>query len=266
MRKRRFVLFLGLSVICGYVFSLSVSDLVGERESALLRSDTSANSMSVNSTKLQLVPKADSGAVIEKKIAQFSPSVIVEAVYLYKKTAGFVGRSWTDDERVQVYNVLRSLSTLSGIEYYSASRGHMRVLYEKSYIVDGLTGKDAQSDPVVDRIPEEAVLFAVQKDLTFGENRYKYEYAASPRDFSFSQSNMTTMNYGILPLIGKEGLKTIVLVCDTDEGYVLYAVSAVKAMLLPGIDEKIKASFSNRADAIFRWFSTRMDSVLSVKR
>ncbi|MFA6507688.1 MAG: DUF6675 family protein [Treponemataceae bacterium] len=241
-------------------FPISLGDLVGDKNAQVLRSDTSVKSMSVNVLKPQLTPKGESGIRLETHVTQFGPNVIVEALYLYKRPSASPGKTWSESERVMTYNVLRSLSTLSGIEYYSASRGHMRVFYEKSYVINGADGKTALPDPVVDSVPEVSTIFALQKDLTFGENRYRYDYMAAAQDFSFIQTNLTHMSYGIVPLIGKDGLKTIVLVSDNEEGFLLYAVSAVKTMLLPGIGEKVKTSFSNRADAIYRWFSLRMDA------
>jgi hypothetical protein len=185
----------------------------------------------------------------------------VEALYIYRKPAGAAGRAWSEEERTALFNLLRSLSTLSGIEYYSASRERMRVFYESSYVVDGPGGSSPLPDPVVSVVPERSTLFAVQKDLSFGENRYRYDYEATPADIAFTQLNLTTMTYGIIPVLGKERLKTMVLVSDTEEGYLLYAVSAAKTTLLPGLETKVKNSFSNRADAIYRWFSTRLDAV-----
>jgi len=139
----------------------------------------------------------------------------------------------------------------------------MRVFYESSSVVEGPDGKTPAADPVSDYVPDRATLYAVQKDLSFGENRYRYDYVCTPQDIGFTQTNLTGMSYGLVPVLGKERLRTIVLVSDTDEGLLLYAVSAARTTLLPGLDSKIKSSFSNRADAIYRWFSLRADAFLS---
>ena len=243
--------------------SVPLSDLTGEQKAQTLRVEESIKNLVVNQVKPTLAPSSESGMNLATEIEKFGPNVIVEALYLYKKPATQSGSSWTDAERVIIFNILRSLSTLSGIEYYSASRGAMRVFYEKSYAVAGPDSKEPIADPIVASVPEQATLFAVQKDLTFGENRYRYDYKASVADLSFTQTNLTHMSYGIIPLIGREALRTSVLVSYTPEGYLLYAVSATKTTLLPGVEGKMKTSFSNRADAIYRWFSQRADAALA---
>ena len=258
--------FLVIGVVLSFfhtaAYSITVEELIGESNAKTLR-EASVKSMQIRTGRPVLMPRSASGARLEADIGRFNPSVVVEALYLYKKTDAAEGKGWSDAERTTVFNLLQSLSTLSGTEYFSASRGQMRVFYESSYVVDGAGGSAVLPDPVVSEVPARSTLYAVQKDLSFGENRYRYDYAASDADISFVQTNLTTMSYGIVPVLGKEKLRTMVLVTDTDEGYVLYAVSAARAALVPGLGEKIRNSFSNRADAIYRWFSNRADTVFA---
>jgi hypothetical protein len=252
-----FVLFFSFSP----AYSATLSELVGDLRAGGLRSGTSIKEVRTRTEKPGLVPRGGSGVRLETEIARFEPNVLVEALYLFPKPSSAAGRSWNEGERRTVFNLLQSLSTLKGIEYFSASRGRMRVFYESSYVVDGPEGKSAVPDPLAAAVPERSTIYAVQKDLSFGENRYRYEYVATSSDISFVQLNLTTMVYAFVPVLGKERLKTVVLVTDTDEGYLLYAASAARTTLLPGLEDKIKNSFSNRADAIYRWFSSRADAM-----
>lgn len=263
MRNAFLMIGILLSLAISTVHSASLDELVGAQQAKALR-EASVKKMQVRSAKTALTPKSDGGERTAAEVERFDPSVVVEALYLYKKPAAAQGKAWTDAERTLIFNVLRSLSTLSGIEYFSASRGRMRVFYESSYVVEGPEASAALPDPVVDSVPGRSTLYAVQRDLSFGENRYRYDYAAGDADISFVQMNLTTMSYGFVPVLGKERLKTIVLLSDTDEGYLLYAVSAARAALVPGLNDKIKNSFSNRADAIYRWFSSRADLAFGI--
>ncbi len=264
MRKAFFFAFCFLAV--DFMGAVPLADLVGADGAKSLIAGESVKDMRVKVSRLSLAPFTEQGKKLQSEVAAFSPDVLVEAQYLYRTPEASAGRSWTEAERLAVFNVLRSLSTLSGIEYYSASRGRMRVFYESSAVVSGPEGRDRLPDPFVSAIPETSTLYALQKDLTFGENRYRYDYDATGRGLVFTQTNLTTMSYGIVPILGKERLRTIVLIDDVDEGLFLYAVSAAKLALIPGLEGKIKNSFSNRADAIFSWFSLRMDASLGVKR
>lgn len=204
-------------------------------------------------------------AIVNLELEGFKPAMMVESLYLYKKPAKIRGRSWTEEERLALYNSIRALSTLSGIEYYSASRKRMRVFYERSYLVDGSEGTVPLPDPIVMVIPDRSEAFAIQKDLTFGENRYRYVYAGMKNVLYFVQVNMTAMNYGIVPILGKEKLRTIVIIADTADDLLVYSVSAIDAIMLPGIEGKVRDSFSNRADAVFSWFQARASSAFAVE-
>jgi hypothetical protein len=51
------------------------------------------------------------------------------------------------------------------------------------------------------------------------------------------------------------------------EGYLLvYALSAAKTPLIPGLEGKMRDSFSNRADAIYGWFTQQANRIFSDSR
>lgn len=241
------------------VEAVTVEELVGADNARELRSTGSIKRLELKNAALRLVPAGSLGEKYTAEISSFEPSLIVEALYLYHKPVNAASNGWNEAERTAIYNATCSLSTLAGIEYYSASRQRMRTFYETSVVVDGPESSTVLPDPIVKRPPERAELFAIQKDLTFGENRYRYEYYAENAGFAFVQVNLTSMNYGIFPILGKNRLRTTVLVLDTDDSLVMYAVSAVRALKVPGMESKVLNSFSNRAEAIFGWFSKRAD-------
>ena len=206
--------------------------------------------------------EAEHMAMVKEAIASLDPSLVVEALYLYRKPEIAAAGGWTEAERTALYNALTGIGSLKGIQYYSASRGRMRTLYESSYIVDGPEGRFALEDPVVALPPERATLYAVQKDLTFGEHRYRYDFQTAPGAFVFVQENLTELNYGIVPVLGTGRWRTVVLVADAGASLVIYAASAARTTLVPGIEGKVRESFANRADALYQWFSGRADAAL----
>jgi len=105
-------------------------------------------------------------------------------------------------------------------------------------------------------------LFARQKDLTFGDNVYRYDFLTFPNAVLFTQENVTPLNYGIVPVIGKGNLRSVMAVIDCGDIILIYAVSMAKAASMPGLSDKIGDSFSNRAQAILSWFSERLSSKL----
>ncbi|OHE62123.1 MAG: hypothetical protein A2Z99_10920 [Treponema sp. GWB1_62_6] len=245
------------------VYSVDLDSIVGSENAGILRAKGSVKSFSFNGGSPGLLPSFPARTGMESRISAFAPTLIVESLYLYEKPAEIGNGRLTDGAMLAVFNALGSISTLTGIQYYSASRGRMRTFYESSFVVEGELGNEVLADPVAATLPARATLFAIQKDLTFGENRYRYDYETGSGYILFSQENLTAMNYGILPILGKRRLRTMVAVIDTADALVVYCISAAKASLLPGLDGKVRDSFSNRADALFSWFGVHAEKALT---
>lgn len=202
-------------------------------------------------TVLQLVPNI---AFIEesKNIPQVPDTpFFVENLYLYKKTSGKVGPAGNDVAKIS--SILRSLSRLEGIQYYSTSRKKMRTLYEKSYVVDGAKTKKRIPDPV-DGSAEGMKIIALQKDLTFGEYLYQYSYRETADTVAFFSENLEPMSLSFIKLIDPENLRVSLVVYDMGDSLLVYGLTCADFPAIPGLESKISASFSTRADAIYKWF------------
>jgi len=192
------------------------------------------------------------------------PNILVETLYLYRKPVKSKTDAsvWDEKQKITVFNQITALSTLTGIQYYSSSRSAMRTFYEYSSVIDSPTAKKPLSDPIFTRIPASLTVFARQKDLTFGDNIYRYDYLNTVDVILFIQENITSLNYGIIPVIGKGNLRSVMAVVDGGEFILIYAASMAKAASIPGFSDKISASFTNRAQAVLNWFSGRLNKEL----
>jgi hypothetical protein len=248
------------------LFSLSLEDLVGSDRATILR--TSAEPLfkvQLKNPQPVLLPRHAALQSLATEIQRnLEPTILVETLSLYRKPGASAdnGAAWTETERAELFNQALALSTLSGIQYYSASRGVMRTFYESSRVIEGPDKKQPLPDPSYVSPPAQLTLFAKQKDLTFGDNIYQYEYRSYPDAFVFIQQNLTSMTAGIIPAVGKNKLRTIMAVIDSGEVLLIYAASMAKAVSLPGMDERIGNSFTNRAAAILKWFTGRADTAL----
>jgi len=204
---------------------------------------------------------------VSNAMGALNPNMLVEALYLYKKPAPFhtESSSWDAGQRTGVFNQMTALSTLTGIQYFSASRNAMRVFYEQSAVIDSPTTKKPLPDPVYPSPPASLTLYARQKDLTFGDNVYRYEYASAGDAIFFTQENITALNYGIIPAIGRGNLRSVLAVIDCGDSILIYAVSMAKAASVPGMQSRVGNSFTNRAEAVLKWFTGRLDSELFVQ-
>ena len=198
---------------------------------------------------------------IEALHQDLDPSMMVETLYIYGKPAGAGKAAWNAAEEASLYNNVLALSTLAGLQYYSASRGVMRTFYETSSIIDSPTAKKPIPDPVFSKPPAELTLYARQKDLTFGDNIYQYDFYSADGIMIFIQQNLTSLNAGIIPAVGKNRLRSIVAILDAGEYILVYVSSMAKTVSLPGMKERVGSSFANRAEAVLNWFAGQADKV-----
>jgi hypothetical protein len=196
---------------------------------------------------------------VTETMNKLNPNIMVEALYLYNKPqqSKTDSGSWDNGQKIKIFNQMTAISTLAGIQYYSASRGAMRTFYENSSVIDGPSTKKPLPDPVFAQPPASLTVFARQKDLTFGDNIYRYDYVNTADAVFFIQENITSLNYGLIPVIGKGNLRSVMAVIDCGDTILIYAASMAKAASVPGLSDKISTSFSNRAQAILQWFSDK---------
>jgi hypothetical protein len=208
-------------------------------------------------TSLSLVPAQAASAQIRAAIAAEKPSIVVETLFSLprKRPADPQGRK---AELASVYGIMRSFGSLKGIEYYSATRKVMRVLYIESYRIEDAASRAALPDPAppsADSIPAAESILAFQKDSSLGSNVYRYSFASFPDAVLVEATNLTNMVYGFVPMVAPGGFKSRLLVVPAEDAILFYSVIDANP---PGIIKaKLGVSLANRAEALFRWFSAK---------
>ncbi|GMO29245.1 MAG: hypothetical protein Pg6A_17340 [Termitinemataceae bacterium] len=202
--------------------------------------------------------------IVSQARKELSPGVIVEGLAFCPKSKAAAGR-WDAKEKTALFNAALSLSTLAGIRYYSPSRNQTRLFYKTSTVIDSLESQNPVRDPVFteSKLPYSFLIYAKQEDLTFGENLYQYEYKNYEDAIIFSQTNLTPMRYGVLPVLGEKKLRTIITVIDIENYLLLYMVSMADATMFPGIKSRINQSFSSRSEAVLKWFIAKANAIYS---
>jgi hypothetical protein len=242
------------------LFASSLEELVGaDWETALRRANDPIGLLQQNNPQPKLLPKHEGlERLVSSAQKTLYPSIIAETLALYRKPSS---EEWSKAEQTGLFNQLTALSTLAGIEYYSASRQNMRIFYETSQVVDGPAAKNPLPDPLNDTLPASLMLHARQKDLTFGDNIYRYDYHTGADILFFVQENITSMTAGIIPAVGKNKFRSMIAVIDAGDVLLIYAVAMAKTASVPGMGDRIGASFSNRINAVLQWFTGKANSV-----
>jgi hypothetical protein len=246
---------LALSIHAAGAQGRNAADILPKEAAAAIAA--TGRAVRAGSGEPEYLPTHESAAALRAALAAEKPSVLVEAAFELKRpkpasAAAAVG------ELAAIYGILRSIGSLEGIEYYSASRQSMRTLYAESYIIAAPGSKDRVADPrppAVGAIPKAETLYAFQRDLSFGSNSYRYDFSAFPDAILLKTENLTRMSYKLVPMVSPNALKTRILVVQVDDAIVFYAESGASA---PSVFKgKLEDSFANRAEALFKWFSAK---------
>jgi hypothetical protein len=251
------LLFLAVAVLG---FSASLEELIGaDLTEELTASNPFTQVQHKNISPLLMPRNSRLQSIINDVTKTLEPTLLVESLYRYKKPAGAASGGWTEAERTRLYNICLSISSLAGIEYFSASRNRMRVFYETSTVIDSPETKRPRGDPFYAVPPAELSIYVRQKDLTFGDNLYRYDYHAYPESLIFVVENLTSLAVGPIAMVGKNRLRSVVAVLDAGDSILVYMASTTKTVSFPGIADRAGRSFSNRAEAILAWFARRAD-------
>jgi len=256
MKQRLFSFLIVLCFVSVSGFSLSPEDLVGIQRVLVLRSaDEPVTEAQTRNPVPRLLPNhRELQMFVTENMNSLGPNILVESLYLYRKPGGQTGSGWNEAEKTGLFNRLAGISTLAGIEYYSESRKAMRTFYETSQIIDSPSGRNPLPDPVFTETPSSLTLYARQKDLTFGDNIYRFDFYTGPGVIYFMQENLTSMSRGIITAIGRNRLRTVFAVIDAGDSVLLYTAAMARTVSAQGMSERIGASFTNRAKAVIKWF------------
>ena len=171
------VMFFSMSIVLFFLNvygdenSIAILKYINKECSDILYSEGEVSSIIRHKELPILIPEIDAKERIINEIKEIDQTIGVEILLLFKTNNDFFNDPSGRDNGnlVTLYNILQSISSLKGIEYYSASRERMRIFYHDAYVIDSPEKKVKRDDPVMYNIPGESVLFAYFKDSSFGK-------------------------------------------------------------------------------------------------
>ena len=155
----------------------------------------------------------------------------------------------TEDEKIK--KILRSVSKMEGIQYYSNSRRRIETLYSKAYTVNNPTERK--------KIPDnfnfnENPIYVLLDDKSFGE--YVSEITNDSKDFEncFEYINIDNINYGFIKAVDPYNMQVFLDVINCKKEIIVYVYIQSKMDVPALFKNKIYDSFIARTDALFDWF------------
>ncbi|MFQ3621755.1 MAG: DUF6675 family protein [Spirochaetales bacterium] len=195
----------------------------------------------------QYLPKVPLSVRLQNFFQGYSPNVGNEALFLIP----YPGKE--KPSLLTLYNRLRAVSTLSGIQYRSSRAKGMRELFSDVYVIRDLRTKARLPDPLVDLIPPEDAFPIHLVDANFGREYYEASYLARDTMLVFGLKNLTSLKY-FFPVIGAERFRVQLMVIPLEEELLIYGVAAVEAADLVKSLIHLPSAFYKRIEALKNWF------------
>lgn len=174
----------------------------------------------------------------------FDKDELLKASNSDKKTIG------VDDIAV----VLRSVSKMEGMKYYSTTRKKDMILYKNAYTIKSEEDASKVADSNSGNCDGQ-ILYALLDDSSFGKTRFKLEYHQDENTIYTVFTNLDTMGIGPFKAIYPGNIKIHILAADCGEGILLYLATDLDSVNFPGIKGQISDSIISRMNAIHTWFT-----------
>ncbi len=232
-----------------------VSDVVSSRALASVRSKGQLTRSASSTADLRYLPSLACHDAVLAGVNAISPTVIVELL-AWTRTEG--ARLDAPAGRLAVYNALRSMSRLEGLEYYSASHHAMRLLYRTSHRIVSPTDRSRLPDPLVSFPPSTDSIWVYQDDTTFGGNVFRVDYENAERYVLMRVANQNVMRFLLIPLVQAGGTVLYFVIVPDGEEILFYAVAAARLSGPLARVGAVQESFSNRVEAMYRWFKSAL--------
>jgi len=253
-----------LSIILGTTLSATVSPLSLEdilpqltpQERAELREKKELVYYTDGAPDFRFLPSIPLSVRVKAYFQGFSPNVGDEALFLLPYTPAQPSQRTESSATtlLPLYNRLRAVSTLSGIQYRSSKAKGMRVLFSDVYAVKDLKSKAKIPDPLVQIIPPEDSFPIHLVDANFGSEYYEASYLVRDNTIVFGLKNLTSLKY-IFPVIGAQQFRTQLVIVPLDSELLVYGVAAVEAGDMVRSLIHLPSAFYKRIEALKNWFA-----------
>ena len=193
-----------------------------------------------------LIPTVSFQEKIERVYHQFNHQIGVESIFILP-----IEKTRTD---LEVYNILRQISTLKGIQYYSKSRGRMRILFNETFYIKDTKHPRRLPDPIVGKIPTESIIKIYQEDTTFDKYISEVRYIYDNGVFGLYFTNLTPLEYMFIDLVDPQKMKMSIVILQDQTNYLFYGICEVETFNLFGLAGSYEKNFYHRFKALFNWF------------
>lgn len=155
-----------------------------------------------------------------------------------------------------VSHVVRSISKMEGMKYYSTTKKKEMVLFKRTYMIAGPDDKTKVPDQNTGNADGQ-ISYCLQDDNSFGENTYRLTYHQNEDTLWCNFTILDKMGIGPFRPIHPGKMIINILVIDCGDDILLYMCTDTDSIKLPGIKGQITKSMIARMTAVYEWFKTQ---------
>lgn len=211
------------------------------------------------SVSLDLVPSTE----FSKKASQSwtssqKPNLVSENLFLVTKEelkSKSKNPESVDFSIDNVSRIVRSISKMKGMQYYSVGDKKWETLYHQAYTCASIKDKEKPIPDVLDGSANGLKIFAFLDDNSFGRSVYSVEYLQSEKEIEFTLTNAESWTYAFIKALEPENVKISMVVIDNNDSYLVYMLLQARHRKIPLLGDRIQRSLANRIDAIYNWFT-----------
>ncbi|MBP5250854.1 MAG: hypothetical protein J6Z17_00400 [Treponema sp.] len=234
----------------------SLEELVGKEKADILltKGIIVLNRLHQETTELKMTPDS----VLSKKFTSLwpdsnkkKPTLVEERLYLIKKETLSSSPETVTIEKSS--KLMRSVSKMQGMKYYSNGDKKWETLYTEAYCVDNPKNKKKIKDNTEGSANGKKV-YCLLNDNSLGKTFYRISYHQKEDEVSVDFENVTTVDFAFITAISEGNLRIGLDIIDLDDSFLVYAVVEAKFPTLSFIEDRLNKSFTARIEAIYNWF------------
>lgn len=162
-------------------------------------------------------------------------------------------KSKIDTSVEAVSKIVRSISKMKGMMYYSNTRKRYEVLYKEAFRINTKVSVAHPPYPYAADDPEGKegdTVYALLDEHTFGKAEYKIDYLKNDKCVAMKMENMSDLSYGFIKAVKPHDFKMAVVAVDVGDGYFFYVAMNVDFMQMSFLEGKMNRSFTARIRAV----------------
>ena len=154
--------------------------------------------------------------------------------------------------------LMRSISKMQGMRYFSRSDKAWDVLYSQAFRVDGGSEENTALLDLTEGSADGKTIFAFMNDHTFGKSRYKLDYRQTEKVLVMFMENTSALSYGPVRAVLPGRFRMCAAVIDQGDSFLVYMCDYAEFKIIKSLKKRLNNSFDARLEAIYLWFCNNL--------